>query len=110
MTLKLRFMVPVAMVIATAISAPAKADQIDGNWCRGLKHLFIDGPDIVTPGGSKTQGDYDRHGFRYVVPDGEPDAGASVKMVQVHDDLMQLSSSATSGEVEDWTRCQRQIS
>lgn len=100
-----------AAIFLTAIfSSPSKADRIDGNWCRGLKYLSIDGPNIVTPGGAKMAGDYDRHGFQYVIPSGEPEAGATITMAQMHDELMRLSSSARPGEVEDWIRCKRQTS
>jgi hypothetical protein len=100
-----------AALLLTAISiSPAKADRIDGSWCRVLKHLSIDGPNIVTPGGVKMTGEYDRHGFQYIVPNGEPDSGATITMTQMHDELMRLSSSARPGEVEDWKRCKRQIS
>lgn len=92
------------------IASPAHADRIDGNWCRGMKHLSIDGPTIVTPGGTKMTGKYDRHGFQYVVPEGEPGAGETITMVQQHEELMQLTSSAKPDTVEDWIPCQRQIS
>ena len=99
-------------LLAGALLAPtaAKADRIDGNWCHGVKHLFIDGPNIKTPGGTRMTGDYDRHGFRYVVPKSEPGGGATISMVQLSEELMQVSSSAKPGDVEDWIRCQRQIS
>ena len=100
-----------AAVLLTAIPPlPAKADRIDGDWCRGLKILSIDGPNIVTPGGARMTGEYDRHGFQYIVPKGEPDTGATITMAQMHEELMHLESSAKPGEVEDWTRCKRQIS
>ena len=112
MTPTLRAGLLIVPVLALALLAPtsAKADRIDGNWCRGLAHLAIDGPTIITPGGTRMSGDYDRHGFRYVVPTGEPGAGATISMVQLSEQLMQLSSSAKPGDVQDWTRCQRQIS
>jgi hypothetical protein len=110
MTVISRFAIPVALLLTAFSPSPAKADRIDGNWCRGLKHLSIDGPNIVTPGGAKMTAEYDRHGFRYVVPNGEPEPGATITMAQMHEELMRLSSSAKPGEVEDWTRCKRQIS
>ena len=110
MTVISRFAILAAMLLTVISPLPAKADRIDGNWCRGLKYLSIDGPNIVTPVGAKMTGDYDRHGFQYVVPNGEPDAGATITMVQMHEELMQLSSSANPGQAEDWTMCQRQIS
>jgi hypothetical protein len=46
------------------------ADVIDGDWCRADgKRMKIRGPEIVTPGGNQTRGDYTRHRFSYVVPD-----------------------------------------
>ena len=87
-----------AAVLLTAISpSPAKADRIDGDWCRGLKILSIDGPNIITPGGARMTGEYDRHGFQYVVPKSEPDAGATITMAQMHEELMHLASSAKPG-------------
>jgi len=97
-------------VSAVLFSTEALADQIDGNWCRGLRHLYIDGPSIVTPGGTRMTGEYDRHGFRYVVPSGEAGAGDTVVMWQVHDELTQMTVSSKLDQVEDWTRCQQKIS
>jgi len=92
------------------LSPEVQADQIDGNWCRGLRHLYIDGPNIMTPGGTRMTGEYDRHGFRYIVPSGETGAGDTVVMWQVHDGLMQMTVSSKPNQVEDWTRCQQKIS
>jgi len=92
------------------MSTPAFADRIDGHWCKGLKRLYIDGPQIVTPGGTKMTGDYDRHGFTYVVPAGEDDAGATITMQQMHEELMQWQSSSNPSDVQDWIRCKEQIS
>ena len=45
---------------------PVLADAIDGDWCHvDGRRLSIAGPDIVTPGGMRTKGDYDRHHFNY---------------------------------------------
>ena len=75
-------------------AAPALADRIDGNWCfRDGRSMSIDGPAIVTPGGTAMTGDYDRHGFRYVVPAGEADARAQVDMVQFDDNTIQVTTS-----------------
>jgi len=110
MTVLSRFAVLMALFLTAFSPLPAKADQIDGHWCRGLKLLSIDGPNIVTPGGTRMTGDYERHSFQYVVPDGEPDTGAKITIAQVHDELMQLSSSARPGQSEPWTRCKKQVS
>jgi len=106
-----RFVFVISVFLSVAVfSEGVSADQIDGNWCRGLRHLYIDGPNIVTPGGTRMTGEYDRHGFRYVVPSGETGAGDTVVMWQVHDELMQMTVSSKPDQVEDWTRCQQKIS
>jgi len=110
MALSKRIVCLAVLALTTISASPVKADQIDGNWCRGLKQLSIDGHNIITPGGTKMTGEYDRHGFRYVVPASEPDAGAAIIMSQVDDGLMQLSTSAKPDDLQDWNRCDRKIS
>ena len=86
-------------------AAPAHADSIDGNWCRDNgKRVIINGPSIVTPGGKQMQGNYDRHGFSYVVPAGEPGAGSTIEMRLLGEHAMQ-SRTAGSTTIEDWQRC-----
>lgn len=90
-------------------AVPAHADQIDGDWCSpGGKHIHIDGPKIKIPSGAHITGDYDRHGFRYVGPDGDPEAGHEVRMAQQHDGLILVwrRIDGTEGAVEEWRRCQ----
>lgn len=98
-----------AFVAALLAASPARADRIDGNWCLGVRHMSIDGPKIVTPGGTKMTGDYDRHGFRYTAPAGEADAGAQVDMVQYDDYTIQVVTTpgTTAGQPrsEIWKRC-----
>ena len=44
------------------------ADAIDGDWCKADgKRMKIRGPEIFTPGGNQTRGDYSRHSFSYVI-------------------------------------------
>ena len=101
------FTVTLAAILLPA--APARADRIDGNWCYKSRHMTIDGPSIVTPGGTKMRGLYDRHGFQYTVPAGEPDAGAQVDMVQYDDQTIQVTTTpgTTAGapRTEIWNRC-----
>lgn len=86
--------------------SPARADRIDGNWCFKSRHMTIDGPNIVTPGGTKMQGLYDRHGFEYTVPAGEADAGAEVEMIQFDDETIQVTTSGGGqSRTEIWNRC-----
>ncbi|MHA1536516.1 MAG: hypothetical protein ACTSUD_03085 [Alphaproteobacteria bacterium] len=91
-------------VAATMQAGPARADAIDGNWCSpGGKHISIDGPRIVTPGGTKMKGEYGRHGFRYVVPPREKPAGARVEMRQIDEDS--ISVTIGKGQARIWRRC-----
>ena len=70
------------LALACLLTAPARADVIDGDWCRGDgRTMSIRGPQIVTPGGKTIQGDYTRHSFAYVIPAGEAGEGESVSMI-----------------------------
>ncbi|HUT48652.1 MAG TPA: hypothetical protein VM325_04890 [Alphaproteobacteria bacterium] len=87
-----------------AMAGPAAADAIDGNWCAADgRSMSISGPQIVTPGGTRMKGEYDRHGFRYVVPVAEKPAGAQVDMSLVDDDTMQVKVG--TGPTKIWRRC-----
>ena len=93
-----------AALLAVLASGAAQADAIDGNWCsREGKSMSISGPDIVTPGGTRMKGDYDRHGFRYVVPAAERPSGAKVDMSLVDDDTLHVRVG--TGPVKTWRRC-----
>ena len=91
-------------------AAVARADAIDGEWCREGRHFVIEGPRIVTYGGTRMTGDYDRHGFRYTVPASEPEAGIEVVM-QLHSETTlelfrrQPGASQSNGPGEIWNRC-----
>ncbi len=88
----------------------ARADKIDGNWCRdGGMRFSIDGPVIVTPGGSRINGSYHRHYFSYVVPPGEPGAGSTVNMALLDPDTVELMP-AGSAPSQTWLRCNPDIS
>lgn len=98
----------VAMLVA---GVGARADALDGNWCFGDgRHLYIDGPKILTPGGKRLNGDYRRHTFRYTVPGGEPGAGSTAFMMQLDDNTMHMTigdpaGSAPPSPVQVWRRC-----
>ena len=100
----LRYLTVILTAVAILPSADALADAIDGDWCFGVRHLAISGPDIKTPGGSRMTGNYDRHAFAYVVPAGETGAGQSVTMQLQDDDHMTLRQGAAKAQL--WTRCQ----
>jgi hypothetical protein len=93
-------------------AAPARADVIDGSWCSpdGLRSLTIDGPRIVTPGGTSLQGMYDRHAFSYVVPQKEEGAGSTTQLRLVNETTMQYSRGDKQAPAEVWRRCSRPVS
>src|SRR4051812_18117804 len=71
-----------------AMATTARADAIDGNWCRSDgKRMSIHGSEIVTPGGTKIIGDYSRHFFSYVVPSGEQGAGNKIAITLQNEHL-----------------------
>ena len=69
----------------------------------------VNGPAIVTPGGSKTSGDYSRHAFSYVVPASEPQPGTTVMMRLLNEETMNLRASPEAAW-ETWRRCGPPIS
>ena len=71
------------------------ADAIDGDWCKADgKRMRIRGPEIVTPGGNQTRGEYTRHSFSYVVPAGEAGAGDN-----------HARQGSDTAPVQVWNRC-----
>lgn len=100
----------VGVLALVALASPALADQIDGQWCDGTgKSMQIDGPNIVTPGGTAMTGKYDRHGFEYTVPANEPGAGDLVVMIQLSDDDLDVMTGPPGGERPApvrWHRCE----
>ena len=91
-------------------SGTAFADAIDGEWCRSGRSFKIDGPEIVTYGGTRMAGDYNRHGFRYTVPANEPEVGAVIVMVLRGEEMLHLfkqpkDAAGHDDAPETWTRC-----
>ncbi len=101
------FAIPLALA-ATLAANTAFADVIDGAWCHD-KHgrMVIAGPSIVTPAGSRTQGDYTRHSFSYVVPSGDPGAGGTIQMMLLNEETVRVHDG---GGEETWHRCGPSIS
>ena len=92
-----------ALVLATGA---ARADAIDGDWCRADgKRISIRGPEIVTPGGQKIQGLYTRHYFEYVVPAGEAGANDKVFIALQNEQLAHARQGAADAPVQVWIRC-----
>jgi hypothetical protein len=93
-------------VVALAGSA-ARADQIDGNWCSpDGRQMTINGPEIVTPSGARTSGNYSRHDFSYSAPGGRD----TITMHLLNETTVQLRPSQTCERTEIWRRCSRPIS
>ena len=97
--------------IALAISSGiAHADQIDGTWCSPTgESITIEGPQAVIPSGNMIDGNYDRHHFDYVIPEGDVDAGAKVMADQIDDNTIRVAHSdrvqENTGASEIWIRC-----
>lgn len=88
------------------MAAPAAwADAIDGHWCWQARHLQIQGPTIVTPGGKQMTGTYTRHAFSYVAPTAEPDAGQTINMTLVNEDIVHLRIGEAARDPQVWRRC-----
>jgi hypothetical protein len=101
----------IACVFLFGLSTTAWADAIDGDWCHANgKRMSIHGPDIVTPGGKQIQGDYSRHFFSYVVPQGEPGAGEPVAITLLGEYLAHSRQGGPDAPVQEWRRCQPGVS
>ena len=105
LTVPARALLGAVVLAASSLHAVSKAhaDAIDGMWCKDSRSMQIDGPAIVTPDGTSMIGDYDRHGFRYVVPAGEDGAGKTVNMVLLGE--YDLDATVGEGPTERWRRC-----
>jgi hypothetical protein len=101
----------VAAFAATLCAAgPAFADAIDGNWCKADgKRMSIQGPAITTPGGHQIRGDYSRHFFSYVIPDGEAGAGRTMSITLLGEYLAHARDGADA-PIQEWRRCQPDVS
>lgn len=97
-------------VIAFLPVTTARADVIDGDWCREAKTMSIRGPDIVTPGGQRTKGEYTRHSFAYTIPAGEPGAGQAVAMILRSEYLLHVREGDKDAPWQEWRRCSARTS
>jgi hypothetical protein len=104
----LAFLVAVGTLLQTGIS---HADAIDGDWCStdGMR-MSISGEKITTPGGKHIQGNYSRHAFDYVVPDGENGSGDVVNIILRGEYLALSRQGPLGGPLREWHRCKEGIS
>ena len=100
----------VALALGLLVS-PAFADAIDGNWCHSDGRRFtIRGPEIVTPGGKRMEGNYSRHWFSYMAPTPEPGAGQTIFMTLADENTVHLRLGEQTSTPETWVRCSPSVS
>ncbi len=101
-----RFLSMVAGALFCLAATPSRADVIDGDWCKADgKRMKIRGPEIVTPGGNLTRGDYTRHSFVYVIPAGEAGAGETVSIILLSEYLAHARQGSADTPLQVWNRC-----
>lgn len=85
-------------------ACPAHADVIDGNWCleSGMR-MMINGSTIITPAGTRAQGNYSRHSFSYVVPASDPGAGTTISMLLLNEETVRVRDGTAAEQI--WHRC-----
>ena len=109
--MKLSFGPVLAAALVSLAPEAARADALDGGWCyTDGKRLIINGPEIVTPGGNRITGDYQRHSFTYKIPPKEPGAGMTVHMEQLDEETMHMTlgsgaGGGAGGPAQTWRRC-----
>ncbi len=88
-----------------------RADAIDGDWCStdGMR-MSIQGEKITTPGGKQILGNYSRHAFDYVVPEGESGSGEVVNIILRGEYLALSRQGPADGRLREWHRCKETIS
>jgi hypothetical protein len=69
------------------------------------KRMKIRGPEIVTPGGNQTCGNYTRHSFWYVVPAGEAGAGENISIILLSEYLAHARQGSDTAPIQVWNRC-----
>ena len=85
-------------------ASAAQADEISGDWCSSEgAHVRIEGNRIRSPGGQWTDGNYERHSYAFVIPEGEADAGQGVFLQQLSEE--QVLYTLDGQEAEAWSRC-----
>ncbi len=109
MSMPLKRLVP-AVVALCLSSGAALADRIDGDWCSPANAtMTIDGSQVVVPSGKAITGQYNRHHFDYVVPEGDDAAGAHVHADLIDEEEMIVTvtppSATAPGAPVLWKRC-----
>lgn len=93
------------LTLVSLTSWPALADSLDGDWCNPEDgKLTIEGNTIITPSGNALAGEYGRHRFVYIAPEGDWNGGKRIVIQQFSDEMMELSVG--DGHPHKWRPCQ----
>ena len=98
----------IGLLLQTGVS---RADAIDGDWCStdGMR-MSIRAEKITTPGGNRINGNYSRHAFDYVVPQGEDGSGENVNIILRGEYLALSRQGPADAPLREWHRCKEGIS
>lgn len=109
--MSLRLLVALTTIGVLLQTGIGRADAIDGDWCStdGMR-MSISGEKITTPGGKRIQGNYSRHAFDYVVPEGEAGSGEFVNVILQSEYLAMSRQGPAGGPPREWRRCKEGIS
>jgi hypothetical protein len=110
MSIKKGLSIAAALSLFGVYASPARADKIDGDWCHvDGRHFTINYRDLTTPQGHHVVGDYGRHFFSYVVPDGEKDSGHTIQMALVNEQTVhwRVSGSDAAAPPQVFKRCEQ---
>jgi len=109
--MSIRSVVALAAIGVLLQTGASRADAIDGDWCStdGMR-MSIKGVQITTPGGKHIEGNYSRHAFDYVVPEGENGSGEVVNVILRGEYLALSRQGPADGPTREWRRCKETIS
>jgi hypothetical protein len=109
--MSLRLLVALTTIGVLLQTGIGRADAIDGDWCStdGMR-MSISGEKITTPSGKHIQGNYSRHAFDYVVPEGEAGSGEFVNIILQGEYLAMSRQGPAGGPLREWRRCKEGIS
>jgi hypothetical protein len=109
-SIRKRLSIAAALSLLAFYASPARADKIDGDWCHiDGRHFTINYRDLTTPEGHHVVGDYGRHFFSYVVPEGEKDSGRTIQMALVNEQTVHLrvSGGDAAAPPQVFKRCEQ---
>jgi hypothetical protein len=109
--MSLRLLVALTTIGVLLQTGIGRADAIDGDWCStdGMR-MSISGEKITTPSGKHIQGNYSRHAFDYVVPEGETGSGELVNVILQSEYFAMSRQGPAGGPLREWRRCKEGIS